>query len=351
MLRLRAILPALAVLVLAAGPGATQDSQPAAPEPEPQVVAMGTGNVAGVYFPVGVALCRLANQHRRETGLRCAARPTAGSVTNIDGIRDGTFELAIVQSDTQADALNGTGAFAAAGPYSELRAVMALYPELLTIVARADAGVTGLADLAGKRVALGEPGSGTRVIADALIAALGWTTASFAATPDLPPDRVANALCDGEIDAFFYAVGHPAAVIQAATTDCDATLIDAGGALVNELVEKTPSFVAATIPAGPLPRHRPPGRHLRRQRDAGHPRRRARRHHHRDRQRHLRRHRHAARPRPGARQARSRGHGRGRPLRPAASGGGPLLPRARLGPLVSPRFQPVASAQASRDSV
>ena len=211
---------------------------------------MGTGNVAGVYFPVGVALCRLANQHRRETGLRCAARPTAGSVTNIDGIRDGTFELAIVQSDTQADALNGTGAFAAAGPYPELRAVMALYPELLTIVARADAGVTGLADLAGKRVALGEPGSGTRAIADALIAALGWTTASFAATPDLPPDRVANALCDGEIDAFFYAVGHPAAVIQAATTDCDATLIDAGGALVNELVEKTPSFVAATIPAG-----------------------------------------------------------------------------------------------------
>ena len=52
---------------------------------------MGTGNVAGVYFPVGVALCRLANQHRRETGLRCAARPTAGSVANIDGIRDGTL--------------------------------------------------------------------------------------------------------------------------------------------------------------------------------------------------------------------------------------------------------------------
>ena len=127
---------------------------------------------------------------------------------------------------------------------------MALYPELLTIVARADAGVAGLEDLAGKRVALGEPGSGTRAIADALIAALGWTTASFAATPDLPPDRVANALCDGEIDAFFYAIGQPAAVIQAATTDCDATLIDAGGALGQRAGARTPSFVAATIPAG-----------------------------------------------------------------------------------------------------
>ncbi len=237
----RVALLVLGLLALIAAPAAAQ---------EPQLVRMGTGNVAGVYFPVGVALCRLANQHRRETGLRCAAQPSAGSVANIDGLRGGTLDLALVQSDTQAEALAGTGEFAAAGAFPDLRAVMALYPEPLTIVARADAGIAGVEDLAGKRVALGAEGSGTRTLADALIGALGWTPASFGATPDLTPDHLSRALCAGEIDAFFYAVGHPAQVIQEATTGCDAVLVDAAGPAVDEMVAAHPYYVTATIPGG-----------------------------------------------------------------------------------------------------
>ncbi len=255
MRRLRAGIAAL--LALAVGAGSVMAQEPAQEsavqqpsDPEPQVAAMGTGNIAGVYFPVGVALCRLANMHRRETGLRCAARPTAGSVANIAGLRDGSLELAIVQSDIQADALNGVGAFAEAGPYADLRSVMSLYPELLTVAVRADAGIERIEDLAGKRVVLGEQGSGTRAIGDALVKALGWTDASFAETPEIAPNRVGTALCNDEIDAFFYAVGHPSSVIQSATTDCDVTLIAAAGPAVDELVRNTPSFVAATIPAG-----------------------------------------------------------------------------------------------------
>lgn len=248
MRRRRAGWAALLALALGAGGAAAQEA-PAAPEPDPQVVAMGTGSVAGVYFPVGVALCRLANQHRRETNLRCAARPTPGSVANLEGLRDGSLALGIVQSDVQAAAVAGSGAFAGT-PYPELRAVTALYPELLTVVVRPDAGVSRIEDLAGKRVAIGAPGSGTRAIGDALIAALGWTPASFAATPDIPPERLARALCAGEIDGFFYAIGHPAALIQEATTECDARLVDAAGPAVDELVRATPSFVAAAIPAG-----------------------------------------------------------------------------------------------------
>ena len=261
MRRLRVVMAGFLGLVAAVGSALAQEpaagapaaEAPAVPElqvQEPDVVTMGTGNIAGVYFPVGVALCRLANQHRRETNLRCAARPTAGSVANIAALRDGSLDLAIVQSDIQADALNGVGPFAEAGPYADLRSVMALYPELLTVVVRADGGVQRIEDLAGKRVVLGEPGSGTRALADALMQALGWTTASFAATPDIAPDRVGNALCGGEIDAFLYAVGHPSSLIQAVATDCDVTLVDAAGPAVDELVRETPSFVAATIPAG-----------------------------------------------------------------------------------------------------
>ena len=240
----------LAALLMVALPAVAQDPPAPDPAPPPEIVAMGTGSIAGVYFPVGVALCRLANEHRRDTGLRCAARPSAGSVENIAGLRDDSLALAIVQSDTQADAFAGTGSFADAGAFDGLRSVMSLYPEPLTVVARTDAGVSGIEDLAGKRVALGAQGSGTRTIGDALVGALGWTPASFAATPDLPPDRLSSALCAGQIDAFFYAVGQPAQVVQEATTGCDAALIDAAGPVVNELLRTTPSFVAATIPAG-----------------------------------------------------------------------------------------------------
>lgn len=139
MLRMLCLLPVLALL---AAPTAAQQAEP----PEPILVSMGTAAVTGVYFPVGVSLCRLVNQHRRETGLRCAARPTDGSVANIAGLRDGRLELAIVQSDVQAQAVAGAGAFADRGPFDGLRAVMALHPEPLTLVARADAGIAGVED-------------------------------------------------------------------------------------------------------------------------------------------------------------------------------------------------------------
>ena len=238
---LRQAIGALALVAALAGPAAAQDTT---------VVPMGTGAVTGVYFPVGVALCRLANQHRRETGLRCAAQPSAGSVANIAGLRDGSLDLAIVQSDVQAEALAGAGTFADAGAFADLRAVMALYPEPLTLVARADAGIAQIEDLAGKRVWIGAAGSGTRTIADALMGALGWTADTFEAVPDLPSDLLGRALCDGEIDAFLYTVGHPALVIQEATTSCDAVLVDIAGPAVDALVASRPYFVAATIPAG-----------------------------------------------------------------------------------------------------
>lgn len=240
--------------------GPLSQPAPAAGEPAPgdnadggaptQIVWMGTGSVTGVYFPVGVALCRLANQHRRDTGLRCAAKATAGSIENIEGLRQGSLAFGLAQSDAQAEAVAGTGPFADAGADGGLRSVMSLYPEALTLVVRADAGVARVEDLAGKRVALGQAGSGTRALVDALLAALGWTPSSFGASPDVPAERLGQALCGGEIDGFFYAVGHPARLIQEATTGCDARLVPVSGAAVAALVASRPAYVSATIPGG-----------------------------------------------------------------------------------------------------
>jgi TRAP transporter TAXI family solute receptor len=243
---MRRALAVLAAILVAGWAWAQEEAAEAAPE----LVGLGTGSVTGVYFPVGVALCRLANQHRRETGLRCAARPSAGSVANIEGLRDGRFDLAMVQSDVQAAALDGTGPFAEAGPLEGLTAVMALYPEPLTLVARAEAGIARVEDLAGKRVWIGAAGSGTRPLAEALMAALGWGPSSFEPTAEIAPERLGQALCSGEIDAFLYVVGHPALVVQEATTACDARLVPIEGGAVDELVRANPAYVAATIPGG-----------------------------------------------------------------------------------------------------
>lgn len=244
-----------ALLACALAGGAAAEETAAAPgdaaaaAPPTTVVPMGTGAITGVYFPVGVALCRVVNQHRRETGLRCAATLSDGSLANVAALRDGEDGLAIVQSDVQEAARAGTGAFASAGPFDGLAAVMGLYPEPLTLVARADAGITQVENLAGRRVWLGAPGSGTRSLAETLIAALGWTDASLAPAPDIRADDVARALCAGEIDAFFYVVGHPAPVVQEATTACDARLVPVSGGAVEALVAANPALVMATIPA------------------------------------------------------------------------------------------------------
>lgn len=216
----------------------------------PTVLRLETGSLAAVYYPVGVALCRLPNQHRPETNLRCAAVPSEGSVANIEALRAGTTDLALAQTDTAADAVAGEGAFAETGPMDGLRSVMSLYPEPVTIVARADSGIASLTDLQGKRVSLGREGSGQRALADALMGALGWNADSFAETPDMATEDLAAALCGGTIDAYLVTIGHPALVVRETTRGCDARLVPVTGAAVDGLVGGTAALVTAEIPGG-----------------------------------------------------------------------------------------------------
>lgn len=229
------------VLALAAAPGGAQEAR---------LVRMGAASLAGAYFPVGVAICRLVNEDRRQHGIRCAAQPSAGSVANIRALRADEIDLAIVQSDVQAAALDGSGTFAEDGAFGELRAVLSLYPEPMTVVARADAGIEELADLPGHRVSYGPAGSGQRAIWDELAGALGWTPESFAEALELSATDQAEALCAGEIDAFAIAIGHPAATISEATTGCAARFVPVTGPEVAELVGSRPYFADAEVPGG-----------------------------------------------------------------------------------------------------
>ena len=223
---------------------------PLAQAQETTVVQMGAGNIAGVYFPVGVAICRLVNQNRPEHGLRCAARLSDGSVDNVGRLRDGSVDLAIVQSDVQNAARMGDDPFTQTGAFSDLRAVMSLYPEPLTIVAHPDAGISKLDDIQGKRLSIGPAGSGQRVLLEALSDALGWDENALANDQAMRSGQVAQALCAGEIDAFAMVIGHPAPPVEEATEACGAVLIAVEGSGVDDMISGDSPYALGSIPAG-----------------------------------------------------------------------------------------------------
>jgi len=229
-------------ILLAAGIAAAQ---------EQKFITIGTGGVTGVYYPTGGAICRLVNKDRKEHGIRCSVESTGGSVYNVNTIRQGELDMGVVQSDVQYKALKGEGEeFESQGPYEDLRAVFSVHAEPFTVVARADSGIETFDDLKGKRVNVGNPGSGQRSTMEVLMDAKGWTMDDFALASELKSAEQAQALCDNKIDAMVFTVGHPSGSIQEATTTCDTKLIPVTGPEVDQLVEDNPYYAKAVIPGG-----------------------------------------------------------------------------------------------------
>ena len=215
-----------------------------------EFVTVGTGGVTGVYYPTGGAICRLVNKNKKEHGIRCSVESTGGSVYNLNTIRAGELDMGIVQSDWQYHAYKGTSKFKDSGPNKNLRAVFSVHPEPFTVVARKDSGIRHISDLKGKRVNIGNPGSGQRGTMEVLMKALGWTKKDFKLATELKASEQSKALCDNKIDAMVYTVGHPNGSIKEATTSCDTVLVEVSGKAVDKLVKKNDYYRSAIIPGG-----------------------------------------------------------------------------------------------------
>jgi TRAP transporter TAXI family solute receptor len=213
-------------------------------------VTIGTGGVTGVYYPTGGAICRLVNKGRAEHNIRCSVESTGGSIYNINTIRAGELDLGIAQSDWQYHAYNGTSKFKDSGAYKDLRAVFSIHPEPFTVVARADAGIKTFEDLKGKRVNIGNPGSGQRGTMEVLMDRYGWSMDDFKLVSELKASEQAKALCDNNIDAMIYTVGHPSGAIKEATTSCDSKMVSVAGPTVEKLVDDNSFYRIATVPGG-----------------------------------------------------------------------------------------------------
>ena len=215
---------------------------------DPAFVSMATGAVSGVYYPTGQAICDVVNASDQKTALRCSVEATPGSVYNIEAVVAGEDDFAIVQSDVQSLAVNGQLRWEGR-PVSDLRAVMSLYPEVMTIIARPDAGISNISELKGKRVNIGAPGSGTRATWDELETALGMTAKDLAEAAELKQDSAIDRLCSGDLDASLMVVGHPSKQVASELTRCGLVLVDVSGEKIDALIAAKPYFVNAVIPA------------------------------------------------------------------------------------------------------
>jgi TRAP transporter TAXI family solute receptor len=215
-----------------------------------QFITIGTGGVTGVYYPTGGAICALVNRDRKSHGIRCSVESTGGSVYNLNTIRAGELDMGVAQSDWQFHAYNGTSKFEDQGPNKDLRAVFSVHAEPFTVVARKDAGIKTFDDLKGKRVNIGNPGSGQRGTMEVVMAAKGWSKDDFALVSELKAAEQSKALCDNKIDAMVYVVGHPNGSIKEATTSCDTVLVAVDGPAIEKLVADNAYYRTTAIPGG-----------------------------------------------------------------------------------------------------
>ena len=216
---------------------------------EPLFVTIGSGDVTGVYYPAGLTIARMINDKQAQYGIRATVESTRGSVFNLNALSAGYLEFGLAQSDKQYQAVNGLAEWKQKGPQKELRSVFSLHRESVSLVAAVDAGINTIADLKGKRVNLGNPGSGQyRNAIDALRAA------GLDPDRDIIPEKVKAAeapllLQDNRIDAFFCTVGHPSETLKEAVSGSrKVRFIPVAGPGIDQLIAERKYYTKISLP-------------------------------------------------------------------------------------------------------
>jgi len=180
-------------------------------------ITIGTGGITGVYYPTGGAIAKMVNKKRSIYHIRATVESTGGSVFNINAVLSGDLDFGICQSDRQYQAWHGLAEWKNKGPQKDLRALFSIHPESVTLVAADDAGIKTIQDLRGKRVNIGNPGSGQRQNSIDALSNAGLDYRKDIIAEGVKAPEAPGLLQDGRIDAFFYTVGHPSGAIKEAT--------------------------------------------------------------------------------------------------------------------------------------
>jgi uncharacterized protein len=247
----RIVAGALAVALVAAGCGGKQEREQAAGGDGGDCTAsegritIATGNTGGVYFTLGGGLAQLISDN---TDLNANAAETGASVQNIQQLVAGDYDIAFSLADTAADAVKGSGSFE--GKPQDVAALARIYSNYTQVVVRADAGISTVADMRGKKISTGSPKSGTEVIANRLLEAAGLDPASDVSAQRLALRQTVDQMKSGQIDGLFWSGGLPTPEITDLTTSVgeDVKFLDITD-LLPKMQEINPVYEDGSLPA------------------------------------------------------------------------------------------------------
>lgn len=221
---------------------------------ETRFVTIGTGGVTGLYYPTGGAISRMLNKKFKEFRIKATVESTSGSVFNINAVLQGDMEFGIAQSDRQYQAYHGHAEWSESGPQQDLRAVFSIHAEPITLVVSESSGIQQIDDLRGRRINLGNPGSGQLQNSKDVLTAAGLSEqdvmAEYVKAVEAP-----GLLQDERLDGFFYTVGHPNGNIKEATSGrIRVYIVPIQGNGIDEMVSEYPYYARALIPHAFYPR-------------------------------------------------------------------------------------------------
>ncbi len=231
----------LPVVVLAFAAGST-------PARAAQDLLIGGGSVTGVYYQVALHVCNLINKHSNGQ-YNCVGRPALGSVFNINAVNRGLLDFGVAQSDRNWQATTGNADWKAK-PVKKLRSIFSMHPETVLVVTRKDSGINSINDLKGKRVNIGNPGSGQRGNAEDVLRIYGINKDKDIKAEGLQQHDASRALVDRKIDAFFYTVGNPSAAIEEPANSTDIKILSVNSGGIKKFLADKPYYVMTEIQPG-----------------------------------------------------------------------------------------------------
>jgi len=214
-----------------------------------KTINIGSGSHHAMYYPVASALCEVFNEHNQDKNITCKAQISKGAQYNLDAIENGEFEMGISQANLQYDAYMGYKDYSGK-PHKKLRTLFGIHNEYLTIIAKKNSGINSFSDLKGKKVNIGNIGSGSRILFEQMIKKMGWKLDDFKEIYGETGSDINKVLCtQNKADAAIYIVGHPNKSFDYILNNCDTKLVSLSDKEIAEFVSLAPDdFFQKSIP-------------------------------------------------------------------------------------------------------
>lgn len=239
------LIPAMAILLAACGGGEGGEGG------QTQYLSIVSGGQQGLYYPSAIQFSNIINEAL--PNVKINVETSGGSVANARLLGQGEADMATMQNDIAYYATRGEGMFEA--PIGNLRGLTAMYPEVVQIVARRDSGIKSIADLNGRKVSLGAPGSGTEMNALQILEVYGLTPGDLGLAERLKNTEASDKMKDGHIEAAFFTYGLDAPVIMDMAVTTDIIVVGLEPDKIDQLTQKYPYYTPDEVPAGTYDGH------------------------------------------------------------------------------------------------